>query len=197
MIMLRWKLKEHNVVLKLWLEEKDLHWPILEIKKKKNEFRLSSTSYRMQCCSCVFPQHLWPFCGSQPGWGETTGPIYCQAQGRENTISWQKTSHPEQTLISTQTYTTSHLRGLGLLSVYLCSARDTSSPSALIYRVCMQGVVMHVITLRGVFICLWFALPQEGGSLLPSEWQCVFRGRTCIFKNSTLSTLLSCSFPAD
>lgn len=100
-------------------------------------------------------------------------------------------------LISTSTYTTSHLLGLGVLHVYLCSIQEMSSPSALIYRMCMQAVVMHVITLRRVFICLWFSPPQEEGSLLPCELQCVFRGRTCIFKNTTLSSLLSCSFPAD
>lgn len=68
-----------------------------EIKKKKIEIRLFNTSYRMQCCSLVLPEHLWPFCGSLASWGETTGPIYWQAHSWENTISWQKTSHPEQT----------------------------------------------------------------------------------------------------
>lgn len=156
----------------------------------------------MQYYSSVLPEHLWPFCGSLASRGETTGPIYWQAQGRENTISWQKTSHPEQTLISTQTYTTSHLRGLGLLgllglSVYLCSTQEMSSPSALIYRVCMQAVFMHVITLCGVFICLWFSPPQEGESLVPCELQCVFRGGTCIFKIQPWAHCCPVPFPAD
>lgn len=125
--------------------------------------------------TCDLSLAAWPAGGS-------AGPIYWQAQGRENTISWQKTSHPEQTLISTQTSTASHLHGLALLSVYLCSTHETSSPSALIHHVCMRAVVRHVITLCGVFICLWFCPPQEGESLLPCELQCVFRGRTCIFK---------------
>lgn len=93
--------------------------------------------------------------------GETTVPIYWQAQGRENTISCQKTSHPEQILILTQTYTHSHMHDRGLLSLYLCSTQETSSPSALICHVCMQAVTMHVITLCGVFICLWLSFPHR------------------------------------
>lgn len=41
-------------------------------------------------------------------------------------------------------------------SLCLASAQEVSSPSALIRRVCMQALVMHVITLCGVFICLRF-----------------------------------------
>lgn len=97
-------------------------------------------------------EHLWPLCTSLAGPGETTGPIYWQAQGRENTISWQKTSCPEQIPVSTQTHT-----GMASFpSLCLCSAQEVSSPSALIRRVCMQALVMHVITLCGVFICLQF-----------------------------------------
>lgn len=87
------------------------------------------------------------------------GPFYWQAQGRKNTISWQKTSQPEQTPVSSQTYKTSRQHGLGLLSIYLCCTQEMSSPSSLICHVCMQAVAMHVITLCGVFICLWFSSP--------------------------------------
>lgn len=122
------------------------------------------------------------------------GPFYWQAQGRKNTISWQKTSQPEQTPVSSQTYKTSHQHGPGLLSIYLCCTQEMSSPSSLIRHVCMQAVAMHVITLCGVFICL---SPQERESLLPCELQCVFRGRTWIFKTQPWAHRCPCSSPAD
>ncbi len=86
-------------MLLLWLfwDKKKSYGNLLEIKKKKIEIRLFNTSHRMQYYSSVLPEHLWPFCGSLASWGETTGSIYWQAESRKNTISWQKTSHPEQT----------------------------------------------------------------------------------------------------
>lgn len=169
---------------------------MLEIRLKKSWLNWDFATPQTECSAvplfsqstCDLSVAAWPA-------GGAAGPIYWQAQGRENAISWQKTSHPEQTLISAQTYTASHLHGLALLSVYLRATQETSSPSALIQHVCMQAVVRHVITLCGVFICLWFSPPQEAESLLPCELQCVFRGRTCIFKTQPWAHCCPVPFP--
>lgn len=128
-----------------------------------------------------FSEHLWPLCTSLAGPGETIGPIYWQAQGRENTINWQKTSWPEQIPVSTQTHTTTQRHGLAPLSVSL-----PRSGSVLTFSTDPSRV--HAGASDACHYPVWrFYLPavlppQEGESPLPCELCRVFRGRTCIFK---------------
>lgn len=110
----------------------------------------------------------------------------CQFTGRHKAGKTQLAGRRPPTLNkphSTQTYIASHLNGLSRLSLYLRSTQEMSSPLALIWCLSMQLVVMHVITLCGVYICLWFSPPQEGQSPVPRGLQSVSGAGTCIFKN--------------
>lgn len=82
-------------------------------------------------------------------------------------------------------------------SLCLCSAQEVSSPSALIRRVCMQALVMHVITLCGVFICLRFFPRRRERARSPASCAVCSEEEHAFLKLNPEHTALPCSFPDD
>lgn len=152
----------------------------------------------MQCCSFVLLEHLWPFCSSLTSWGETAGPIYWQAQFWENTISWQKTSCPEQTSVSAQTYTQPHTGMAPVSPLYLRSTQESVLTfSTDLPRANAGGShACHYPARRFYLPVLFFPHRREKTCSPLSHCVWAFSGRTCIFKAQSLTNCMPCSCPA-